>query len=237
MYRSNTELYADPSLREGVDYGRRFHRHGAVDDDRSGTAGPPSAVVIAMHGGGIEAGTSELCLAVAGYHPATLAPVAPGAPLYDYWMFEGLRDRRNTELHVTSTGCDDPQAVSLCAAARYAISLHGCTPAQAGLPGTGQAVLVGGLDAALKAYLREELAAAGITALDGAADPALAGVSPRNIVNRTLTGAGAQLELTTPLRDAMFGENTRARRGRTTLPAFWTFVNATRAAVARRSAD
>ncbi|MGN9778475.1 poly-gamma-glutamate hydrolase family protein [Micromonospora sp. H33] len=236
MYRSNTELYADASLREGVDYRRRFRRHGALDDDQAHSADSPTTIVIAMHGGGIEAGTSELCLAIAGYHPATLAPVDADAPLYDYWMFEGLRDSGNGDLHVTSTGCDDPQAESLCAGARYAVSLHGCTPAQAGLPDTGQAVLVGGLDVTLKAYLGQEFTAAGITALDGSADPGLAGVNPRNIVNRTLTGAGAQLELTTPLRRGMFGTNTRAQREQTTLPLFWTFVNATRAAVARRAA-
>ena len=30
----------------------------------------------------------ELCLAIAGYHPATLA--ATGGPTYDYWLLEGL---------------------------------------------------------------------------------------------------------------------------------------------------
>jgi hypothetical protein len=34
-------------------------------------------------------------LAIAGYHPATLA-VAPGTGVtYDYWMFEGLRASNN----------------------------------------------------------------------------------------------------------------------------------------------
>ncbi|MDM4718834.1 poly-gamma-glutamate hydrolase family protein [Micromonospora sp. WMMA1363] len=188
------------------------------------------------HGGGIEVGTSELCLAVAGYHPATSTPIETTAPLYDYWLFEGLRSSGNGELHVTSTSCDDPVAESLGGGARHAVSLHGCTAGQVGLPDTGQAVVVGGLDATLKAYLRQEFAAAGITALDAAAFPALAGVNPQNIVNRTLTGSGAQLELTTPLRNAMFGTNTRAQRKNTTLPLFWTFVAATRAAVARRVA-
>jgi len=55
-----------------------------------------------------------------------------------------------------------------------------------------------------------------------------------NIVNRTLLGMGAQLELTTPLRSAMFGTNTRADRKNTTLGLFWNFVAATRAAIVTR---
>ncbi len=37
-------------------------------------------------------------------------------------------------LHVTSTGCDDLVAVSLCAGALGALSLHGFRPEGAGLP-------------------------------------------------------------------------------------------------------
>lgn len=48
----------------------------------------PGPAVDAPHGGGIEPGTSELCLAIAGYHPASLAQT--GGPTYDYWMLEGL---------------------------------------------------------------------------------------------------------------------------------------------------
>ncbi|WP_416905125.1 poly-gamma-glutamate hydrolase family protein [Micromonospora echinospora] len=237
LHATNSALYADPTLVEGVDYARRFRRHDAFDDTLGSTPATfPSATVLAPHGGGIEVGTSELCLAVAGYHPATLAPTGPGVPGHDYWIFEGLRGSDNGELHVTSTGCDDPQARSLCGGARFAVSLHGCTAAQVGLPDTGQAVVVGGLDTVLRGYLHEEFAAVGVTTLDGSDHPDLAGVSPANIVNRTLTGAGAQLELTTPLRTAMFGTNTRAQRKHTTLPLFWTFVAATRAAVARRAA-
>ncbi|GIJ76805.1 hypothetical protein Xph01_12370 [Micromonospora phaseoli] len=239
LYQTNSELYASPTLVEGVDYARRFRRHGALDDDLVGTAGFPTTAVLAPHGGGIEVGTSELCLGVAGYHPATLAPTQSAGAVYDYWMFEGLRAANNGELHVTSTGCDDPQAESLSGGARYAVSLHGCTAGQLGLPDGTPAVAVGGLDVALRTYLLQEYAALGILALDAATAPeltALAGVHPRNIVNRTLSQAGAQLELSTPLRNAMFGTNTRAQRRHTTLPPFWSFVTATRAALEHRSA-
>ncbi|MFI6820862.1 poly-gamma-glutamate hydrolase family protein [Micromonospora sp. NPDC050187] len=237
LHPTNSALYGDQTLVEGVDYARRFRRHDGFDDSlNSSPATFPSTTMLAPHGGGIEVGTSELCLAVAGYHPATLAPTGEGALCYDYWIFEGLRSSDNGELHVTSTGCDDPQARSLCGGAEFALSLHGCRPDQVDLPDTGQAVVIGGLDTVLRGYLHEEYAAVGVTTVDGSGYPDLAGVSPANIVNRTLTGAGAQLELTTPLRVAMFGTNTRAQRKHTTLPLFWTFVGATRAAVARRAA-
>lgn len=227
-YASNTELYANPALVEGIDYGRRYRRH-LVSDGLP----VPHTVILALHGGGIERGTSELCLAVAGYHPATSAVTPDGGPVYDYWMFEGLRSIGNAELHVTSIHCDDPVAELLCAGTPESVSLHGCTPAQAGLPDGTPAVLVGGLASGLKNLLLAAYSAAGVPAFDATtACPALDGSDPRNIVNRTFTGRGAQLELTTPLRDAMFGTNTIAERKNTTTAAFWQFVTATREALA-----
>src|SRR5258708_29061474 len=85
----------------------------------------PKTTILAPHGGGIEPGTSELCLAVAGYHPASLPQIPAAGVTYDYWIFEGLRDSGNPELHVTSTGCDDGVAVSLCAGSLNALALHG----------------------------------------------------------------------------------------------------------------
>jgi phage replication-related protein YjqB (UPF0714/DUF867 family) len=197
-YPSNTALYADPGLTEGVDYGRRYRRHAAFDDSQAGPAGGfPQTVILAVHGGGIEVGCSELCLAIAGYHPATMAAAEP---VHDYWMFEGL-------------------------------SLHGCTPEQAGLPAGSMAVLVGGREAALKGRLTAAFEQAGVAAVDAAGTPDLGGTDPLNLCNRTFPGAGAQLELTTPLRTAMFGTNTAAERKNTTTELFWRFVAAAREAL------
>jgi phage replication-related protein YjqB (UPF0714/DUF867 family) len=232
VYPSNTALYADPTLAEGVDYGRRYRRHAVVDDDLAGGPAVPTSTIIAPHGGGIEPGTSELCLAVAGYDPASLAVTPAGGPTYDYWMFEGLRPSDNSALHVTATNCDDGVARSLCAGARNALALHGCTPAQAGLEDDAQAVLVGGRNTTFKRHLLEACRAAGFRALDAAGHESLAGSAPDNIANRTLLGMGGQLEITTPLRTAMFITNTRAQRKHTTTPVFSRFVEAVRAAVA-----
>ncbi|MGW3076499.1 MULTISPECIES: poly-gamma-glutamate hydrolase family protein [unclassified Kitasatospora] len=238
LYPSNTALYASSTVVEGVDYGRRYRRH--LIDDQSLQSRTPfvRTTVIAPHGGGIEVGTSELCLAISGYHPADLTPTPAAGPVHDFWMFEGLRSSNNSELHVTSTHCDDAVARAMCAGSRNVVSLHGCTAAQAGLEAGAQAVLVGGLNSTLRQYLMEEFAAAGIRAVTASGEEEIAGISPDNICNRSLLGMGAQLEMTTDLRVAMFapGKNTRAERATNTLPLFWSFTNAVRTAIQRLEA-
>ncbi|MFD4657521.1 poly-gamma-glutamate hydrolase family protein [Kitasatospora sp. NPDC058444] len=238
LFPSNTALYASSTVVEGVDYGRRYRRH-LVDDQSLQSRGPfVRTTVIAPHGGGIEVGTSELCLAIAGYHPADLTPTPAAGPTHDFWMFEGLRSSNNGELHVTSTHCDDGVARAMCAGSLNVVSLHGCTAAQAGLEAGAQAVLVGGLNATFRQYLMEEFAAAGIRAVTASGEEEIAGISTENICNRSLLGMGAQLEMTTDLRTAMFapGKNTRAERATNTLPLFWSYATAVRTAVKRLEA-
>jgi phage replication-related protein YjqB (UPF0714/DUF867 family) len=236
FYPSNTALYQDPSLVETVDYVRRYRRQQLLDDGLPDKCAVARTTVIAPHGGGIEFGTSELCLAIAGYHPATLL-VPPGTGItYDYWMFEGLRASSNSQLHVTSTNCDDHVALSLCGGALNVLALHGCGTVDAGLPDDAEVALVGGLNPALKQHLLDELAAADLTAIDAAGHDALDGEEPTNITNRTLTGMGAQLEITGPLREAMFRNNSRPGRKNSTTPVFWAFVAACRNALARLEA-
>ncbi|AXG77256.1 poly-gamma-glutamate hydrolase family protein [Streptomyces paludis] len=237
LYTSNTDLYTRLAGREGTDFGRRYKRHEQSDNSIS-TAYPfPRTTVMAPHGGGIETGTSELCLAVAGYHPATFERSPAGGPVHDYWMFEGLRSSNNGELHVTSVNCDDRVALSMAGGSLNVLSLHGCTAAQAGVAGTRpEAVVVGGLHTAFKDYLRAAFGSAGFRTVDGSTVPALAGVQPLNIANRTVLGKGGQLEITTELRQAMFGVNTRAGRPGSTTEVFDRFVAAARTAIARLEA-
>ncbi|GAA2790745.1 poly-gamma-glutamate hydrolase family protein [Crossiella cryophila] len=231
-YPSNTALYADPDLVEGIDYARRYRRPERFDDDLRQRFPFPDTAILAPHGGGIEGGTSELCHAIGGYHPGTLEPTPADGPRYDLWMFEGIRPADNSELHVTSAHCDDPVARALAGGARRALGVHGCSPAQLGLPAGARAVLVGGRDDPLRQALLNRLAAAGFQAVDGVGHPTLSGRDPENIANRTLSGGGGQLELTTGLRDAMFGTNTRPERRYTTTQVFWDFVSAVRVAIA-----
>jgi len=236
VYPSNTALYQDPKLVETVDYLRRYRRQELFDDGMPRKCAVSKSVIIAPHGGGIEFGTSELCVAIAGFHPATLA-VTPGTGVtYDYWMFEGVRPSNNSELHVTSTHCDDGVALSLCAGARNVLALHGCSTSQAGLPEDAEVVLVGGLNSAFKQHLLDEFAAADIDAIDAVDRDSINGDEPTNIANRTLLGMGGHLETTAPLRRAMFVDNSRPRRKDTTTAVFAAFTTACRNALARLEA-
>lgn len=241
MYKSNTILYRQTT--EGVDFARRFKRHELADADRATTPGPRLTTVMAIHGGGIEPGTSELCLGIAGYRPDTLEPRTAGAALHDYWMLEGLRSSGNAELHVTSTANDDAVARSMAAGSANVLSLHGCTATQAGLPAGSKGVVVGGANARLRELLRVNLSQAGI--LIAPDTEGLNGDLPNNICNRTLTGeGGGQLEMTYELRQSLFTNfggapdaATPTRRATSTKPEFWAFVDACRAALAQMESE
>ena len=173
----------------------------------------------------------------AGYHPASLPQIPPAGMTYDYWMFEGLRDSGNPELHVTSTGCDDGVAVSLCAGSLNALALHGFLPRPPDMSEDDQVVLVGGASTILAGYLLEGLRRVGFDARKAGQHGELNGDATCNIVNRTLLGMGAQLELSKPLREAMFTEHTRSQRKHTTTQLFWTFVAVCRDALDRLQAE
>jgi phage replication-related protein YjqB (UPF0714/DUF867 family) len=234
-FAKNSDLYKAPDLTEGVDYARRHRRHERFDDSLAPSFDLPKTVILAPHGGGIERGTSELCLAVAGYHPANLPITPPAAVTYDYWMFEGVREDDNRPLHVPSTGCDDQWAVSLCAGACNALSLHGFEP-KPPLDPDAQLILVGGKDTALHDLLLPAFKKAGLKAVDPGQGE-LDGNDDKNIVNKTRKGEGTQLELSTPLRDAMFTDIRRSRRKHTTTEVFWTFAAVCRDAIDRLEVD
>ncbi|MFD5322737.1 poly-gamma-glutamate hydrolase family protein [Streptomyces sp. NPDC127092] len=210
-YSSNMKLYTVKADREGIDWMRRFRIGGGAVTDNGRYASVPlnSTAVLAPHGGGIEAGTSELCMAVAGYKPFDYdtdpaAAAEPGEPQRDFWMFEALAS--SSTQHVTSTNCNDPAAVAVCSSNLYAVSLHGFAT------DVEKKIIIGGRDERLKRNLYEAFTASGfttnlaVTVVIAAPGDPINGDDTRNIVNRTRTGAGAQLEISTPLRAAMFGD-------------------------------
>jgi phage replication-related protein YjqB (UPF0714/DUF867 family) len=224
-----TALYHDPHNLEGTTYGKRWLRHQwqQIIEEQATDNAETQKIVMAIHGGGIEAGTSEIALATAGFHPATLMPSGDGLGSHDYWLFEGLLPQGNGRLHVTASNYDEPIATELVRNARRCISLHGCTDAQA----NGR-VQLGGLDFQLRDLVLEELEAADIEA-EMATNPMLDGSLPDNIANKTRTHGCAQLEMGTSFRRSLFGINTRPRRRHTTNDTFRRFVAALRRAMSR----
>ncbi|MER7945980.1 poly-gamma-glutamate hydrolase family protein [Streptomyces sp. NPDC096079] len=219
-YKTNTDLYTSTEhpVVEGTDYGRRYRLHPQQDRYLSRTEPFKKTAVMAIHGGQIERGTSELCLAIAGYDPADV-DTALSPTTYDYWMFEGMRSENNSELHVTAVNCDDHVARGLAATHLNVLSLHGCKYSQLGMPETAiwpstadpKLVVVGGLNDIFRERLVTELNQAGFPAVD-AFDPDhaahlkdFAGGAATNICNRTALGAGAQLEITEDMRRSLFG--------------------------------
>ncbi|MFJ8664966.1 poly-gamma-glutamate hydrolase family protein [Streptomyces sp. NPDC093600] len=256
-FESNTDLYrhfqgtADTADGEGYDFARRYRRHELLDSEKATTGPSALTTILAIHGGGIEIGTSELCLGVAGYNPdPTPKPedgplLFPGEPLYDYWMFEGMRSsgqtypdgspKTNGELHVTSIHCDDHVALSMTAGSLNTVSLHGCTweNANPGKVWSGQnreGVVIGGRSTALRQRLTHHLSPHfAIFPGDGDVD----GTATANICNRTMLGEGAQLELTTELRKSLFVDSSSAsKRAETWNARFRLFAAACRSAIA-----
>ena len=186
-------------------------------------------IVLALHGGGIEPGTSEIALAVAGYHPATFAQATYCLGLHDLWMFEGLLADENSQLHVTSTNYDDPIALELVQISSRCLSLHGLSDA----PGSAD-VQIGGLDTELTSIVLEELTAAGISAAVSGEENTN-GSDLDNICNKTTSDAGVQLEMVLTYRESLFapGCNTRELRKNNTNTNFCKLVTALRKALNR----
>jgi len=147
---------------------------------------PSSTAVIAIHGGAIELGTSELATVV-----ASLANC-------DLYTFEGLKNSNNRILHITSTRFDEPEAVKLVARSEKTLSLHGCT-------GNDKTTYIGGLDSQLGKKIEKQLERAGFKVREAPAR--LAGKDSDNICNSNAIGKGVQLELTRALRESFFSDS------------------------------
>lgn len=230
-YGSMTELYADLDNVEGTTCGKRWRRHewSQLVEEQVTDNPETHKIVMAIHSGGIEPDYSEITLASAGYHPATLMPATDGQGLHDLWLFEGLLSNGNDKLHVTATNYNEPIATELVRNARRCISLHGCTDRQAKVSNTHPLGLIqiGGLDHELLDLVSGELTAAGIPA-ENAADDDLKGEEPGNIGNKTQVGGCVQLAMGTRYRAGLFETNTRPQRKKTTNDQFWLLVEALR---------
>jgi phage replication-related protein YjqB (UPF0714/DUF867 family) len=166
--------------------------------------------ILAIHGGGIEPGTSEIADAIA-------------AQEFSFYAFDGLKARDNSDLHITSTHFDEPMCLILAAESGTVITIHG-EGAEA------DAVFVGGRDTVLGDSLGAALTARGF---DVRRHPQrrLQGLEPENVCNRGKSGKGVQFELSRGVRESMF--KSLSREGRKCPTArFRAFVEAIRGVLA-----
>jgi phage replication-related protein YjqB (UPF0714/DUF867 family) len=137
-----------------------------------------SILVVAPHGGLIEAGTSQIATLIAGDD-------------CHLFLFEGLKPwGENRALHITSHRFDHPRCLELASRSPLVLSVHGCL---------GESrIHVGGLDEELAGRLAQELTFADFKIeWPSARYP---GRHPSNICNRGSRAKGAQLEITYDLR-------------------------------------
>ncbi|MFB5663985.1 poly-gamma-glutamate hydrolase family protein [Alteribacillus sp. HJP-4] len=149
--------------------------------------------IFAIHGGGIEPGTSE-----------------PAKDLADelnlsYYLFEGIKSSNNQLLHITSVNFDEPIGRSLAKNSKSALSIHGNK-------GDEPVIYLGGRDEIYKNMLRYSLQTRGFQVEDAPAE--IDGMSKANIVNDTKLKAGAQLELTEELRKSFFENHDWSKKNR-----------------------
>ncbi len=144
-----------------------------------------SILVMAIHGGSIEIGTSQLARSVAEKLQC------------DLYLFEGIRDYNNRILHITSTNFNEPKARELVKKSNLTLSIHGCR-------GTNEVTYIGGLDSKTGNKIVSHLKAAGFKVED--APGRLGGKQIDNICNQNSINKGVQLELTYAMRKSLLNE-------------------------------
>jgi phage replication-related protein YjqB (UPF0714/DUF867 family) len=169
--------------------------------------GKSNIAIMAIHGGGIEPGTTEIADATAGYR-------------HSFYTFSGLKKSGNFILHITSRWFDEPQGLAIARRAETILSLHGCGDQDL-------MILMGGKDIQLKDKIQKSLQKAGFQIKQSIRFP---GLSPLNICNRCRSGAGVQLEICYGLRRRMFESLLRSDRHKTTT-FFHRFVDALKLAI------
>jgi phage replication-related protein YjqB (UPF0714/DUF867 family) len=166
-YKNFAELSAKE--KEGVDYKI------SVLETKS------SLSVIAIHGGKIEKGTTEVAILLASMGN------------YNYYSFEGIKTSSNSVLHITSTNFDEKRGRSIVSKSMQTISLHG-------MSGSNSVTNLGGLDTEYRKIIEKNLIAAGFEVK--AASKELGATDTKNICNCNKSSKGVQIEMTKGLRDS-----------------------------------
>jgi phage replication-related protein YjqB (UPF0714/DUF867 family) len=169
-----------------------------------------SIMVLAVHAGGIEPGTSELVQAIARND-------------FSLYLFEGL-GKNNQALHITSTDFDEPRYLEMIKKHHTSLSLHGFNETDA-----DPLIYMGGNDLPLIQHLLIALIKNGYQAQVNTGK--YAATDPKNVCNRTISGKGVQMEISAKLRRQFF-EDYSSRKGRkNTTTQFEQFVRIIRNAL------
>lgn len=152
-----------------------------------------SVLIAAIHGGGIEPGTTEISDLIAEQGQ------------YSFYTFKGLRTKQNDELHVTSRHYDQSTLMYMLSKVNQGLAIHGCL-------GNESLVYIGGKDQALMTTVEQLLTKAEFKVAKAPAH--LSGKDDDNIINGTQQNAGVQLELTTGLRQSFFENHNFVRKHR-----------------------
>jgi phage replication-related protein YjqB (UPF0714/DUF867 family) len=159
-------------------------------------------VVIAIHGGNIEPGTSEIAEAIAGDE-------------HSFYTFEGISPSGNYKFHITSTNFDEPCGVGLIKSAKKVLSIHGYRD-------DACVLYIGGRDIELGNRMLNALNKVGFNARERQ-NSNMKGISPRNICNRGVGSKGVQMEISSRLRNRMYkGFYKNGKRIKTEL--FYQFI-------------
>lgn len=170
---------------------------------------PPNRVSsIAVHGGGIEVGTTELAREVGAINS------------HNFYTFEAKMPSNNGDLHITSIRFNEARALNVQDQSDFTISFHGAA-------GDTPKSLMGGIDLVKSSQVADALTAAGF--VTEIASEELNGNSPSNIANKNRTRAGVQIELTTEQRIQFFINrdwSRAARLNRQFTEEFFNYINA-----------
>lgn len=149
--------------------------------------------ILALHGGGIERGTSELVDALGGYGK------------YNTYAFEGLKAVDNGSLYLKAVDFDEPTAVGLVQDSAYTLSVIGAA-------GDGEITYIGGQNKLLAELIKLHLITKGYQVQTLSVPDRIAGIMDSNIVNRNelFNGkyqlGGVQITISKGLRDKMMAD-------------------------------
>jgi phage replication-related protein YjqB (UPF0714/DUF867 family) len=135
--------------------------------------------IAAPHGGLIEPGTSLIAKLIAGN-------------TFNYYCFEGIKEKNNQDLHITSHRFDEPTASDLISSSDIIIAIHACTDKE-------QIIYFGGRFKELASHIQNSIEKFNIRI--SKEKNRFPGTHPFNICNKGRKKKGVQIEFSRGIRD------------------------------------